>query len=635
MVKGYTGKIVCVDLSARKFSYEHLNEDIARKYIGGVGLAAKILWDETLPDTEPLSPESQLVFMTGPLTGSVVPSSSRYIVAGLSPLTGIWGQAHAGGNWADELRHAGFDGIVLKGESPRPVYIWLRDGKVEIRDAEHLWGKDTYEVAEHLQEETELQASTACIGPAGERLVKIACIMNDGRLGRAAARCGLGALMGAKKLKAIVVRGTLPIHFYDEDELKKSVRNIYALYPVRKEEAMVDEHVAVLKGFLSVGGAPVKNWLEGTFERGYQLAEELRKAKPMYCRHCPYDDMESKASENGERHMVWEAWAPLGTSCLIDNAEALQQAYSLCNKYGLDTISTGGVISFAMECFEKGLITKADTDGIDLIWGNHEAMVEMVRKIGEREGLGELLGDGVKKAADRIGRTAAEYAMHVKGLEIPAHDPRASMTRAINYATASIGAGHMEAPGASFIENYLEGVKPIGLTFSDLGYPVQLSRFTMEGKGVLTAKTQNFGCMLDSLVVCMFLSTLQRVQPSNFVELLNRATGWDMDLSEFMTAGERIFNLKRMFNVMRGISRKDDTLPPRILTHKRGTGGAAESLPFLGLMLNEYYSYRGWSEEGIPTEQKLTELGLKECMHLAKKHGVVPPRGSHLLAKFE
>jgi aldehyde:ferredoxin oxidoreductase len=624
MVKGYTGKLVRVDLTTGEISYDYLDEDVGRKYIGGVGLAAKILWDETLPNTEPLSPQSQLIFMTGPLTGSVVPSSSRYIVAGLSPLTGIWGQAHAGGNWADELRHAGFDGIVIKGESPKPVYIWVWDEKVEIREAGHLWGKDTYEVAERLKKETDREASTACIGPAGERLVRIACVMNDGRLGRAAARCGLGALMGAKKLKAIVVRGTLPIHFYDEEKFKESVRNIYALYPVRKEEAVVDEHVAVLKGFLSVGGAPVRNWLEGTFEKGYQLAEQLRNTKPMYCRHCPYDDMESKVCDNGERHMVWEAWAPLGTSCLIDNAQALQEAYSLCNRYGLDTISTGGVISFAMECFEKGLISQADTDGIDLIWGNHHAMVEMVRKIGEREGFGEMLGEGVRRAAERIGRNAVEYAMHVKGLEIPAHDPRASMTRAIGYATASIGAGHMEAPGASFIENYLEGVKPVGLTFPELGYPAQLNRFTIEGKGVLTAKTQNFGCMLDSLVVCIFLSTLQRVQPSNFVELINRATGWDMDLNEFMAAGERIFNLKRMFNVRRGISRKDDTLPPRILTHRRGTGGAAESLPFLGYMLSEYYSFRGWSEEGIPTDEKLSELGLQQCLNETKGCAILP-----------
>ncbi|MFC2060392.1 aldehyde ferredoxin oxidoreductase family protein [Chloroflexota bacterium] len=612
MLKGYTGKILRVDLTTGEIGDEHLDDDTLRKYIGGVGLAARILWNETAPNTEPLSPESPLIFMTGPLTGSIVPSSSRYIVAGLSPLTGIWGQAHSGGNWADELRHAGFDGIVVAGESRQPVYLWIQEGRAEIREAGHLWGKDTYEVAELLKEETDEKASTACIGPAGERLVRIACVMNDGRLGRASARCGLGALMGAKKLKAIVVRGTLPISFYDEGGFKESVNRIYTSYPVRKEEPVADEDVAIFKAFLSVGGGPVKNWLEGTFEGGYKLAEELGESKPQYCRRCPYGCAESKLTRDGERHMVWEAWAPLGTNCLIDNAEALQQAYTLCNKYGVDTISTGGVISFAMECFEKGLITKDDTDGIELTWGNHEAMVEMVRKIGEREGFGELLGDGVKRAAEHIGGTAGEYTMHVKGLELPAHDPRAGMTRAVGYATGSIGAAHMEAVGASAIENYRESTTH--RAYPDLGYPVSLNRFTFEGKGALTAKTQDFGCMIDSLTVCLYLNTLHRVPPSHFVELLNRATGWDMDLNEFMLTGERIFNLKRMFNVRRGISRKDDTLPPRILTSKRGSGGAADSLPFLGLMLNEYYSHRGWGEEGIPTREKLSQLGLEECL---------------------
>jgi len=310
--------------------------------------------------------------------------------------------------------------------------------------------------------------------------------------------------------------------------------------------------------------------------------------------------------------MVWELWGPLGSQCLIDNAEALQLAYSICNRYGLDTISTGGVVSFAMECFEKGLITKDDTDGIELTWGNHKAMVEMVKKIGEREGFGALLGDGVRRAAERIGGLAAEYAIHVKGMELPAHDPRAAMTRAVGYATGSIGAAHFEAAGASLIENYLEGTMPLKLT--DLGYPTHLNRFTTEGKGILTAKAQDFGCILDSLVICEFLSHSHGVEPSYLVELLNSATGWDMDLNEFMLTGERIFNLKRMFNVRRGISRKDDTLPPRILTQKRGSGGAAESLPFLGAMLSEYYSHRGWSEEGIPTKEKLIILGLEECL---------------------
>lgn len=612
MLGGYNSRILWIDLTKGEVKSD-FDEGIARKYVGGVGLAAKILWDKTTADTKPLSPESQLIFMTGPLTGAAVPKSSRYIVAGISPLTEIWGEAHSGGDWADELKHAGFDGIVLQGVASKPVYLWLHDGEVELRDASHLWGKDTYEVEELLREETDDRASVATIGPAGEKLARIACIMNDGKKGRAAARCGLGALMGSKRLKAIVVRGTLSLKVHDEAKLKESVARIYASSPVKKHEEVIDIEVERLKSFMTVGGAPVKNWKQGMFAPYYKLAEELYKTKPLFCRHCSYCDMESKQTETGERHMVWEHLGPFGTNCLIDNAEALQQAYTLCNRYGLDTISTGGVISFAMECFEKGLISEKETEGIDLSWGNHRAMLEMIRKIGEREGFGYLLGEGVKRAAEHVGGIASEYALHVKGLELPAHDPRAANSFAVMYATSSLGACHTDAVGATLVEDYIPGYAG-ALLFPELGYATRLSRFETKGKGELTAKMQHFKCMVDSLVVCMFLINHQRVQASHFVELLNSITGWDMDLAEFMKTGERIFNLKRMFNVRRGISRKDDVLPPRILTHKRGEGGAAEHLPNLGAMLSEYYAYRGWSEEGIPTREKLAELGLLDML---------------------
>ena len=310
--------------------------------------------------------------------------------------------------------------------------------------------------------------------------------------------------------------------------------------------------------------------------------------------------------------MVWEAWGPLGTNCLIVNPEALQKAYTLCNKYGMDSISIGAVMAFAMECYAKGLITRSDTDGLDLRWGNAEAMLEMVRKIGEREGIGELLGEGVKQAADRIGGLAPEYAMHVKGLELPAHDPRTSAGLGLLYAVGSIGAAHMESPESPSLENCYEEANP--RTSLDLGYPVvTLNRFEVKGKGALIAKTQDFGCLLDSLTICLFLSVHQWVQPSHYTEFVNAATGWDMNLEEFMRIGERISNFKRMFSVRRGISRKDDTLPPRILTH-RLEGGSRGNLPFLGAMLDEYYDYRGWSEEGIPSQEKLTQLGLEECL---------------------
>ncbi|HVN97447.1 MAG TPA: aldehyde ferredoxin oxidoreductase family protein [Syntrophorhabdaceae bacterium] len=611
MVKGDRGKVVRVDLSTQAITYDYVDEVTARKYVGGSGLAAKILWDETTPNTHPLSPENLLMFMTGPLTGTIVPSSSRYVVAGISPLTGIWGKATVGGKLAYELRHGGFDGIVVKGKAQKPVYLWFHDGEATIRDSAHIWGRDVYEAAELLRGETDKNAGIACIGPAGEKQVKIACIIGDGKAGRAGARCGLGALMGAKNLKAIVARGTFPVHVKSRERLQRSVRKLYAIYPPRHEDkTIVREAQAILKSIVPVGGFPVKNWTEGTFgEELCRMADDTERAKPIFCKGCPYGCGESLYTPDGERHVVWEAWGPLGTNCLIDNMETLQEAYSFCNKYGLDSISTGGVIAFAMECFDKGLITKKDTDGIDLHWGNHEAMLEMVKQIGRREGFGELLGDGVRIAAERIGGCAAEYAIHTKGLEYPAHDPRAAMGGALAYATGSIGACHIEAAGIKGIENYSGGTTD--RSYPDFGYSETLNRFALEGKAELAAKTQDWGTMLDSLVICYFVSS--RLQPSDVINLLNSVTGWDMDLKEFMCAGERAFNLFRMINVRRGISRKDDTLPPRFLSHKRGTGGAADSLPFLGSMLNEYYLYRGWSEEGVPTRKTLTRLGLEQC----------------------
>ena len=613
MLKGYNGTILRVNLTTREVDYEQLDESIARKYIGGVGLAVKMLWHETTPETEPLSPESELLFMTGPLTGSILPKSSRYIIAGISPLTGIWGQAHAGGSFADELRHAGIDGIVVTGQSSKPVYLWINNGKAELRDAAHVWGKDTFEVSDILQQETDQKASVACIGRAGERLVKIAGVMNDGKQGRAAARCGLGALMGSKKLKAIAVRGTMPLSYYNEEGLKETVQEILPFCRPRKLEEQRETDMSVFKKFFVYGRVPVKNWSEGSFNEGMVYPEAMRESEPLYCARCPNSCLESYKLSSGERHMVWEAWGPLGTNCLIANAEVLQQAYTLCNKYGIDAISTGAVIAFAMECFEKGLITRDDTGGIDLNWGNHQAMIDLVIKIGEGEGFGKFLGEGVRKAAETIGGTASEYAMHVKGLEFPAHEPRALASHALGYATGSIGAAHMETAGADHLENWMELDEP--RTSPELGFPVALKRFDIENKGRLVARTQDYSCLMDSITVCLFLSLVQGgVHPSQYLRMLNSATGWDMTTDEFMLAGERIHNLKRMFCVRRGISGKDDILPARILTHRLPEGGTRGNLFNLGAMLNEYYTVRGWDQDGIPTREKLTELGLEECL---------------------
>jgi aldehyde:ferredoxin oxidoreductase len=609
---GYKLKILDINLETHNIESRELDEQTTRSYIGGAGIASYILWNETTQSTQPFDKENPLLFMTGPLTGSHIPSTSRHIVAGISPLTGIYGEARSGGNWAYELRHAGYHGITFRGKSATPVYLWLNNNNAEIRDAENVWGKDSYKTDQILRQETNESASVASIGPAGERLVKFAGIINDGKMGRIAARCGLGALMGSKNLKAVVVRGTLPLKYFDEEGLKNEVSKIRRNYPRSKEEE-IDFQINMFKREMDVGNTVVKNWQEGMFEGAYDLAERLRRMTGMQCRGCPFPCMESHWTKDGERNMLWEHWAPMGCNCLIDNAEALQEAYSLCQRYGMDTISCGGVMGFAMECFDRGLITRADTDGIDLIWGNHKAMLTMVRKIGEREGFGQILGEGVKKAAEHIGGEAPDFAMNVKGLEFPAMDPRAAMTLAVEYATENIGAGHVRAEAAQNVENLLESPESY-LVFPDLGYPDQLNRFTSEGKGILTAKMQNLGCVIDSLSICTFLVNYNGVTPTQLTSMLNLITGYDYTLEELMDCGERIFTLMRMINVRRGIRKKDDILPNRILTQTRGSGGAAESLPPLDEMLKEYYQFRDWDEEGIPAREKLAQLDLTFCL---------------------
>ena len=610
MSLSFTTRVLWVDFNEEKVTTKEFNAETVRKYIGGTGLATKVVWEQTAASTDPFSSENPLIFMTGPITGTIVPSSSRFIVAGLSPLTNIWGEAHCGGTWADELRHTGFDGIIFTGKARKPVYLLVRDQAAKLVDAGHLWGKETFETDALLKEEVDSRASIATIGPAGERLARIACIISDGKHGRAAAKCGLGALMGSKNLKAIVVRGTEHPRIYNMEGLKKKVaEHCPNLPPVNA--ATRDRIGRMMQGSVRDNGrTPIKNYLEGDFKSFFPMVMEMTVAgEPYYCRRCRTSCIDSKM-EGGVRHPVWHALAPLGSGCLIDDREALIEAFNLIQRYGLDGDSTGNVIALAMEAYEKGLISAADTGGVELRWGNAKAMVEMVRQIGLREGFGAILGEGVRRAAKHIGGTASEYAMHVKGMEIPGHDPRASNPLAMDYATSNMGASHLSGSGIFFphsIPNKLDMPKVEG-------------RFSVDGVAGLVAKMQNYTCLIDSIVCCKFLCTAvvnyietrSGVQPDQLLDFLNCVTGWDMELPEFLLCGERIFNLQRMINVRRGISRKDDTLPPRLLTHSLKQGGTQGNLPPLGRMLGEYYKVRGWSEEGLPTSKKIVELGLAD-----------------------
>lgn len=604
---GYMGKILEINLTDREILVLDLDEDMARKYIGGSGLGARLLYDMTDGDTDPLGEENVLIFMTGPFTGTRIPTSGRHAVVTKSPLTGIWTEADVGGTWGYELKRTGFDGIIFKGKASEPVYLWINDGQVEIRNAKHLWGKDTYEIDELLKKETDEKAVTTSIGVAGENMVAYASIMTDGSDARAAGRGGVGAVMGSKNLKAIAVKGSKDIEVKDPEKLKELIKGISP--KMVKDTKMFGKYGTSggVQGHEEMMNFPVKNWAQERWPEGAAkingiVMEKTILKKQYRCKTCiigcgreveikegPYKGVKGAGPE-------YETFGTLGGLCLIDDLEAIAWGNELCNRYGLDTISTGGAIAFGMEAFERGLLTLEDTDGIELKFGNEKAMIETIHKIGKREGyLGELLSKGVRAAAAELGNNAEEFAIHVKGMEFPAHDPRAYNGVALSYATSNRGACHLQG--------FTHGFEK-GFTMPELGIDEPHPRHEVEGKGEFVAKLQDLMCIFDSIKLCKF-AIIGGVKLTDITNFYNAVTGQDLTNEDLMLIGERLYNLKRLYNIRCGISRKDDTLPVRILTHRRGP-----NLPPLGRMLSDYYEYRKWDEIGVPTEEKLKELGL-------------------------
>ncbi len=600
-MNGWTGTILRVDLTAMSLKKEALDPELAKKFIGGRGLGSKIIYDEVDATIDPLSPQNKLIFAAGPLNGTFAPSASHYNVVTKGPLTGTIAASSSGGMFGPMLKFAGYDMIIVEGMARKPVYLWIKDAEVEIRSAEDLWGKNTVETTEELRNATDEEASVACIGPGGERLVFFANIMNESN--RAAGRTGVGAVMGSKHLKAVVVRGTGAVRVSDNDAFRAAMER--ASTKIKEHEVggkgLRTYGTDVLVNILNeIGGLPTRNFRESYFPEADKVGGESLTARlltrPRGCYSCIISCGRATKVKNpkyegfGEGPEYETAWA-FGPDCGIDDLEAITKANYICNEAGIDTITMGTTIACAMDMFEDGIITTKDTDGIALNFGNAEAMVEMVRKTAQGEGFGKKLALGSYRLAESYGHP--EYSMSVKKQEMPAYDPRAVQGIGLNFATSNRGACHVR-----------------GYTVAPevLGNPEKADPLVTEGKANLNIIFQNLTAALDSSGACLF-STFG-IGGDELAELLSTATGVEFSTDDFMKVGDRIWNLERIFNLNAGISGKDDTLPERILKDKVPKGPSKGNVNRLDEMLPEYYSLRGWDASGVPTKDKLQELGL-------------------------
>ena len=598
---GWVGKILRVDLTSGKISTAALDPALARDFIGARGLGTKFIYDEVDPKVDPLSPKNKLIFASGPMTGTFAPSAGRYDVVTKGPLTDTIAASNSGGAWGPELKFAGYDLLILEGKAAKPVYLWIQDAKVEIRDASHLWGKEVPETTDLLYAETAEDAKVACIGPAGENLSHIAAVMNDRH--RAAGRTGVGAVMGSKNLKAVAVRGTGAVTIADNKAFLAAVNRASTMlkeHPVSGTGLRLYGTDVLVNVMNSVGGLPTGNFQDGYFPTADKVGGETLAAtllqRPKGCFSCIISCgrvtkvTNPKYQGEGEGPEYETAWG-FGPDCRIDDLDAVTKANYYCNELGLDTISMASTIACAMEMFQKGIIGMKDTEGLALTFGNAEAMVEAVRLTGLGQGFGKKLQLGSWRLASLYGHP--ELSMTVKKQEIPAYDPRAVQGIGLHYATSNRGGCH---------------VRGYTISAEVLGVPFKVDKDTTDGKPALVAAFQNLTAAIDSSGSCLFTSF--GIGAPEYSELMTALTGFTYTAEDFLKAGERIYNLERMFNLKSGLTAKDDTLPARLLNEPLVTGASKGSVNHLAEMLPEYYGLRGWSAEGVPTGEKLSELAL-------------------------
>ncbi len=610
-MKGYQGRLLEVDLEKEKTRDKELEENLARRYLGGSGLAAKLFYKKMTKDLDPLSPENPLAFINGPFVGARVPSAGRHAVCAKSPLTGIWGESNSGGFFGTILKMAGYDGVIFNGRAENPVYLSIIDEEVKVKDASEYWGSGFYETRDGLKEEIGREkARVAAIGQAGENLVRYAAVMNDH--GRAAGRTGMGAVMGSKNLKGILVDGADTIDVADSDSLKEFIDEATDV-PV--DELSKTSTLEMYKEFgtigyldmgMTMGDVPAKFFGSGIFPTDDIDAVKLREeynVQSVSCFGCPLGcgRLVTQPPEGDEKEIdgpEYETAAAFGPLNMNFDLDSIVHANHLCNDFGMDTISAGVSIAFAVKMVEDGDLSKEDV-GLDLGWGESDSIVELVRKIAKREGFGDKLAEGVMRMADEFG-VSQERVPHVNGMELPMHDPRAFVGQAISYATSPRGACHLK--GDYYLIDLGIDVPEIDVVTGD--------RFeSSEEKGAMAARWQNVRELNDALPLCKFSPI---AKPSDLANILSAVTGWDYSGEEILKTGERIFNIKRLINWKLGVRREDDNLP-EIVKEPLPDGSTAGRSPDMETLLDGYYKERGWElDSGKPKQEKMEELELEE-----------------------
>jgi aldehyde:ferredoxin oxidoreductase len=616
-----SGKLLHVDLTTGQTRTEEVPETLMRRYLGGGALAAHILLRDMGPGVDPLGPDNVLTFVTSVLNGLSLSGTNRYTAAAKSPLTGGYGESEAGGWWGPELRSAGWDGVVIRGQAAHPVYLWIKDGHVELRDARPYWGKLSGEVQDGLEQELgDKRIRVLQTGISGERGVRFAAIVNQ--LKHFHGRCGLGAVMGAKRLKAVVVRGSKPPIPLDKDGAKRALVWFKEHYDRAKDRFHQLGSASAVMALEASGILPTRNFRDGSFEHARAISGQTMRDTILVNRGTCYAcavackrevEVESLGVTAKYGGPEYETLAASGSLCGVSDLNALALVNQLYAQYVLDSISTGAVIAFAMECYEHGIITPQMTGGIDLTWGNADGLVQVVHAIGKREGIGKLLGEGVRRAAVELGRGAERFALHVKGQELPMHDPRGKKGLSLAYALSPTGADHMEAPH----DPLYAGFHPNGHPMGPLGLIEPLDPLHLDGRKVRAFfETQKLWSSYNAVGMCDFVGTpLNGLEMEPLVAYINAVTGWNMSLYELMKVGERNNTLGRVFNCREGFTPNDDLLPQRMhegIGNGPLKGQRIDPAEFLAAR-RTYYQMAGWDPEtGRPTEAKLAELGLEE-----------------------